>query len=133
MIDALIAGKLHGQPAQRTSKAGKPFAIAKVRVATGENESIFVSVIAFDHDPVTGLLALGNGDSVSLAGTLKPGIWTDRDGNTKPSLDLTAHAVLTSYHVQRKRKAVAGGGQGDRSSRPPVSEPDGYQGDDLNF
>ena len=23
MIDALIAGKIHGQPAQRTSKAGK--------------------------------------------------------------------------------------------------------------
>ena len=29
MIDALIAGKLFGQPAQRTSKAGKPFAVAR--------------------------------------------------------------------------------------------------------
>ena len=28
MIDALIAGKLYGQPAERTSKTGKPFAVA---------------------------------------------------------------------------------------------------------
>ena len=33
MSDALIAEKLYGQPAERTSKAGKPFVVAKVRQA----------------------------------------------------------------------------------------------------
>ena len=35
MIDALIAGRLHGQPTARTGKSGKPFAVAKVRAAAG--------------------------------------------------------------------------------------------------
>ena len=106
MIDALIAGRLHGQPTARTGKSGKPFAVAKVRAAAGDGESLFVSVIAFDEAPCKALLALSDGDSVALSGSLTPKVWTDRDGNTRPSLDLVAHQVLTSYHVTRKRAAV---------------------------
>lgn len=36
MIDALIAGRVYGTPAERTSKTGKPFAVAKVRAAAGD-------------------------------------------------------------------------------------------------
>lgn len=108
MIDALIAGKLHGQPAQRTSKTGKPFAVAKVRVAAGDGESTFISVIAFDAAPCTALLALADGDSVALSGSLSQKMWTDKEGNTRPSLDLVAYQVLTAYHVTRKRSAMQG-------------------------
>ena len=108
MIDALIAGRLHGQPTQRTSKTGKPFAVAKVRVAAGDGESTFISVIAFDDAPCAALLALGDGDSVAMSGSLTPKVWTDKEGNTRPSLDLVAHQVLTSYHVTRKRVAMQG-------------------------
>ena len=134
MIDALLAGKIHGQPAQRTSKAGRPFAVCKVRVATGAEDSIFVSVIAFDSDPVNAILALNQGDSVALSGSIKPGVWTDRDGNTKPSLDMTAHQVLTAYHVTRKRRAVAKdeapASKAPQTAAMPV-QPD--FDDDLNF
>ena len=106
MIDALIAGKLYGQPKQMTSKAGKPFATAKMRAAAGDGEALFVNVIAFDPDTVAALLALGDGDSVALAGSLTPKVWTDRDGNHRPAVDLVAHQVLTPYHITRKRKAV---------------------------
>lgn len=106
MIDALIAGKVYGQPKQMTSKAGKPFATAKVRAAAGEGEALFVNVISFDADTVAALLALGDGDSVALAGSLTPKVWTDREGNHRPAVDLVAHQVLTTYHVTRKRKAV---------------------------
>ena len=106
MIDALIAGKVHGTPTQRTGKSGKPFALAKVRTPTTEGESVFVSVIAFDDAPCNALLALSDGDSVALSGTLTPKTWTDREGNTRPALDMVAHQVLTSYHVTRKRAAV---------------------------
>ena len=66
----------------------------------------FVSVIAFDDAPCKALLALSDGDSVALSGSLTPKVWTDREGNTRPALDLVAHQVLTSYHVTRKRAAV---------------------------
>lgn len=106
MIDGLVGGKLYGQPTERTSKTGKPFAIAKVRAAAGDGESLFVNVIAFDNEPVAALLGLGDGDSVALAGSLTPKVWTDKEGNTRPSLDMVAHQVLTAYHVTRKRKAM---------------------------
>ena len=106
MIDGLIAGKLYGKPTERTSKTGKPFVVAKVRAATGEGESMFINVIAFDTAPCTALLALGDGDSVALSGSLTPKTWTDKEGNTRPSLDLVAHQVLTTYHVTRKRTAM---------------------------
>ena len=109
MIDALVAGRLHGQPTQRTSKTGKPFAVAKVRVAAGAGESTFISVIAFDDAPCTALLALGDGDSVAMSGTLTPKVWTDKDGNARPALDLVAHQVLSAYHVTRKRTAMQAG------------------------
>lgn len=106
MIDALIAGKLYGQPTERTSKTGKPFAVAKVRAISGDGESIFINVIAFDLAPCTALLALADGDSVALSGAITPKVWIDKEGSARPALDLVAHQVLTAYHVSRKRKAM---------------------------
>jgi hypothetical protein len=34
--------------------------------------------------------------------------YTSKNGEVLPSLDLTEHAVLTEYHVTRKRQAVKG-------------------------
>ena len=72
MIDGLVAGKLYGQPCERTDKSGNPFTIAKVRAATSDGEGLFVNVIAFDAEPCTALLALDDGDSIALAGSLTP-------------------------------------------------------------
>ena len=116
MIDALIAGKVFGTPTERTGKSGKPFAVAKVRVTAGDGESLFVSVIAFDAAPCAALLALGDGDSVALSGSLTPKVWTDKEGATRPGLDLVAHQVLTAYSVTRKRRATEG-------STPPAPAP----------
>lgn len=109
MMDALIGGKVFGQTARRTSKSGKPFVTCKVRVATGgEGESLFASVIAFDAQPCRALLELGDGDSVALSGTLTPKVWTDKQGQARPAIDVVAHQVLTAYHVTKKRKAMEG-------------------------
>jgi single-stranded DNA-binding protein len=106
MIDALIAGRLFGAPASRTSKTGKSFSTAKVRAPTRDGEALFVNVIAFDRAAVIALLALHDGDSVAISGELSIGIYTAKDGTTRPSLDVVAHVVTTEYHVARKRKAV---------------------------
>lgn len=104
MIDALVAGRLYGKPTARTAKNGNAFATAKVRAAAGNGEVVFVNVIAFAEGPVTALLAVADGDSVSLTGELTPKVWTDKNDEARPALDLVAHGVLTAYHVTRRRQ-----------------------------
>ncbi|WP_371142188.1 single-stranded DNA-binding protein [Burkholderia cepacia] len=113
MIDGLVSGKLYGQPAERVGASGRSFVTAKVRAAVSDGEALFVNVIAFSDDVKVALLALDDGDSVALAGTLTPKVWTDRNGDAKPALDMVAHAVMTAYHVKRKRAAVQGANDGD--------------------
>ena len=122
MIDALIQGKIHGTPTQRTGKSGKPFALAKMRVPTTEGESVFVSVIAFDDGPVAALLALKEGDSVAVTGSLKVGTWLDKEGNHRPALDVVAQQVMTLYQVRHKRAATQEGGY-----RPEQAQPQGQR------
>ena len=111
MIDALIQGKLHTKAQQRTGKAGRPFVTAKVTTMAKDGNAQFVNVIAFAPDACNALLALGAGDAVALAGELATSIYTGKDGAPRINLDLTAHAVLTAYHVTRKRRAVQPQGQ----------------------
>jgi single-stranded DNA-binding protein len=108
MIDGLIGGKLHGKPAQRVGQSGKAFITATVRTPTANGDALFVNVIAFAQDVGAALLALDDGDSVSISGALTPKAWTDRNGEVKPAMDMVAHALLTTYHVTRKRQAVSG-------------------------
>lgn len=119
MIEGLVAGKLYGQPEQRTGKSGKPFTVAKVRAAVGGGDALFVNVVAFEPGAQAALLALGDGDAVTLAGALTPKVWTDREGTARPALDLVAAQVLTAYYLKRKREAVAAAGEQPRQDPPP--------------
>lgn len=118
MIESLLSGKLYGQATQKTSRNGKQFTIAKVRVHTTGDETIFCNVIAFSDPAQAALLALGDGDAVALAGTLKPGVWVDRQGLARPTLDMVAAQVLTAYHLKRRRAAVA------QDEHPPSRQPE---------
>ena len=124
-IEALILGKLHQKAEYRSSKTGRPFVIAKVRAAAGDGESVFVNVIAFADTASAALLSLDAGDSVALAGTLKPGAWTDREGNARPSLDMVAAQVLTVYALKKKREA-----SGQAAARTAATSP-APAGDDF--
>ena len=146
MIDALIQGKLIKAPESRTTKTGKPMASARLRVATADPAaSVLCGVVAFDPEAVAALLALGESDAVSVAGPLKVGTWTDKEGNARPSLDLVADRVLSVYAI-RKQRAAAGGGQppqrGSSTEKPShaawkarqVNRPADFAGaDDLDF
>ncbi|CAM3508048.1 single-stranded DNA-binding protein [Polaromonas hydrogenivorans] len=132
MIEALVAGKLHGQPAQKISKTGKPFVVAKVRAHAGDAD-VFVNVIAFSQAACEALLALGEGDAVALAGSLVPKAWTDREGIARPALDLVASQVLSAYHVMRKRKAVEGRPPGPSEPQPPSRHDELDDGAPLDF
>lgn len=108
MIDGLVCGKLNGAAKEHLSKTGKRFATAKLRTPLADGDSIFVSVIAFSETVVDGLMALGDGDSVALSGALTPKVWQPANGEARPALDMVAHALVTAYHVQRKRQQVQG-------------------------
>lgn len=106
MIDALISGKLHGTPERRTGRNEKTFAIAKVRASTASGDVLFINCIAFASVVVDALLALDDGDSIALAGELTPKAWIDRNGEVRISADMVVHSVVTTYHIQRKRRAM---------------------------
>jgi hypothetical protein len=96
MIDGLVAGRLYGETEQRTDKAGKTFTLAKVRASTADGELLFVNVIAFDAAVCAEMRAMQDGDSVALSGSLSPRVWTDKQGNARPALDMVAHRVIVS-------------------------------------
>lgn len=95
MINGLVAGRLFGEAEQRIDKASKPFTVAKVRAATADGETLFVNVIAFESAICDALGSLRDGDSLALTGSLTPRVWTDKQGNTRPALDMVAYRLLT--------------------------------------
>jgi single-stranded DNA-binding protein len=110
MIDGLIAGRLLGEASRRTDKMGHSFIVARVLARNKADEEFIVNVIAFDDAACAALLALGDGEALTLSGSLTPRVWTDKQGNTRPSLDMVAAQVLTAYHVNRKQAAMGGSG-----------------------
>ncbi|RTZ47846.1 single-stranded DNA-binding protein [Candidimonas sp. SYP-B2681] len=108
MIDALTAGRLYGAAKQGTGKTGETYTTAKVKVAAGNGDTLLCNVIAFDEKVQEQLLALDDGDSVAMSGSLTPKVYQDKTGDTRPTIDLVCHAVMTPYHVQRKRQAMLG-------------------------
>lgn len=101
MIDGLIAGHLVGLAETRQGKNGSNFVLAKVKATAGDGESLIVNVIAFATEAGAALMALDDGDALTLAGALTPKVWTDKQGNTRPALDMVATQVLTAYHAAK--------------------------------
>lgn len=116
MIEGLIAGVLVGLAETRQGKNGTTFALAKVKATAGDGESLMVNVIAFTTEASAALTALDDGDAVSLAGALTPKVWTDKQGNTRPALDMVATQVLTAYHATRKQQALQDPTHTDKAS-----------------
>jgi single-stranded DNA-binding protein len=118
MIDALIQGRLFGKPQSRTSKNNNKFVTAKMRIPMQDGAPAFANIIAFRDSVTAALLALDDGSSLCVSGELKISTYTAKDGTTRPSLDITAHEILTEFHVTRRRKAMAK--DGATESEPPA-------------
>jgi single-stranded DNA-binding protein len=116
VISALISGRSFGAPQERTARNGNTYVTAKVRTPMSNGECAFVNVIVFSDTARAALLALQEGDAVAMTGDLRVSTYIDKTGIAKPSLDLVAHAVLTEYHVRRKREAMHGRRDGPRDA-----------------
>ena len=97
MIDGLVSGRMNGLAEMREGKNETRFAVAKVRAEGGDGQAVVVNVIAFAPMACDALLALQDGDAVSLAGSLSPKVWSDKQGNAKPALDMVANRVLSVH------------------------------------
>lgn len=95
MIEGLVAGNIWGEPEQRAGKNNSLFVLAKVRAQGSQPELVIVNVIAFDHAACQALLELHDGDAVSLAGSLLPKVWIDKQGVSRAALDMIAGRVLS--------------------------------------
>ena len=101
MIDALISGRIYGRADERSGQSGSLYVTCKVRATTDEGDTLICNVIAFKDTVRNALLALEDGESIALSGALTPKVWTDKQGNVRPAVDLIAHAIL-SAHLSRR-------------------------------
>ncbi len=97
MIDAIVAGRLYGAPKEGEGKSGNVYTVAKVKVTAGNGETYLCNVIAFEDHVQEALLALDDGDSVALSGSLTPKVYHEKNGDARPAMDLVCHKVLTAY------------------------------------
>lgn len=106
-LDILAMGRLVQPATAGTSKNGKPYARARLRVATDDSESVLVSLVAFKPEACAALLALGAGDAVAVAGRAKLSAWADRvSGEPRAGADVVVEAVLSAYQIDKRRKVV---------------------------
>lgn len=94
MIEGLVAGHVWGEAEKRVGKNNSIFVVAKVRAQATQPELVIVNVIAFDTLACKALLALRDGDAVSLSGSLLPKVWIDKQGVSRAALDMIASRVL---------------------------------------
>ena len=95
MINALVMGTLMGEAEAREGKNGTTFVVAKVKAPCAEGETVIVNVIAFDADTCKALMALEDGDALAMSGSITPKVWSDKQGNTRPALDMVVAKLLT--------------------------------------
>lgn len=104
-LTVLCTGRMLADPELRTTNSGRPYTRARVVAGTDGGDTQLVTVIAFGHigDQVA---ELGKGDTVAVTGRARLEAWTHRDGEPQIGLTLKADALLTQYHVRRRRKAM---------------------------
>ncbi|MCO5099220.1 MAG: single-stranded DNA-binding protein [Rhodocyclaceae bacterium] len=111
MIGALVSGTLVADPVERSTREGKPFTTATLRVPAGE-DAIFIGVAAFDPVAAGRLAQMRKGGMAAAAGLLEQTTWTGKDGAERTGWRLTASEILTAYAATRKRRSAEEGGDG---------------------
>jgi single-stranded DNA-binding protein len=102
----LVSGALSRAPELKTSKSGKAYVTATVKVAA-DGAAEFWSILAFSESAQAELLRLGEGDKISVQGTFKVDLYTARDGQTRINRTMFADHVLALRQPPRERKPKA--------------------------
>lgn len=102
MLISNIYGRLAADPTEKTTRTGKPMALASVavdvtgqRAEDGDSETLWVSLMAFGHQ-CEALLRAEKGQMVAAIGKLTRGRYTGKDGTERESWTLLAESVITA-------------------------------------
>jgi single-stranded DNA-binding protein len=104
-VAVLITGSLSRPPALKTSKAGKPYVVATLKVAA-DNAIDFWTVLAFSESAQAELMRLDEGDKIAAQGSLKVETYVGKDGSTKISRTVLADHVLALKPKPRAPKSA---------------------------
>ncbi|MFO1102480.1 MAG: single-stranded DNA-binding protein [Methylocystis sp.] len=104
----LIQGALYRTPERKTSRAGKSYVSATIRVRDGEG-SQFWRVTIFSESASEEIMRLSEGDAVSVQGAMRAELYRPDDGEPRLSFSLVADRVLALQQPPRKpEKQLAG-------------------------
>ena len=101
---SLVNGALFKAPQTKTSKAGRPYAIATIREGTGERVRWWKAFV-FNEFAIEEILRLGDGDPIAVSGEFDCELWTpEGGGESRLSWKITADAVLSTRAKPKKAK-----------------------------
>lgn len=104
MITANISGRLAFDPREITTKTGKPMTSARVACDDGQDNTIWIDLVAFDNNAVW-LARCRKSDRVVALGTLKLNKWTDQHtSEDREVLQLLVDNMLTNKPKPRQEK-----------------------------
>ena len=101
---AIVIGTLSRAPEVKTSKAGKAYTAASIKVMAGDKPEYW-SIMAFSEAVQAELARLKEGDTISVQGAFKVENYAARDGQTKLSRTLFADLVLALRQPPRERQS----------------------------
>ena len=104
MIFALVTGAIFRDPETKISKAGKPYVVATI-VSKEGGKSAFANLVVFSDSAKEAILALGEGDALSVQGKATIGVY-EKNGEHRPSLSLVAGHVLALRQPPASRSAM---------------------------
>lgn len=121
-------GRLTKKPELRETTSGAKVttvAIASSRRGS-DDDPIYVELVLWDAHAAFAAQHLVKGQAVTFTGRLEPREWTDRDGNTRTSIEV--HAVELEYGAKPRSTTTPDPAEGSRrnqrlGSGPPGSGP----------
>jgi hypothetical protein len=119
-LDILASGSLIRDPKVKLSQKGTAYTVALLSAAVEGEDRQIINVIAFGSAGEK-LAMYKQGDSISVTGPAKVGIY-EKDGETKPSVSITANGILTAYDARKRR------GDTDGKEKPKAQQSGGGQG-----
>jgi single-strand DNA-binding protein len=131
-IEAAFFGALGRDAEAKTSKAGKPYLRAGVRVGDGEAAQ-WVNVTAFDEKAIAAADKFVKGARVYVEGRLTLDEWTAQDGTKRTSFScLSWHCRLAEIGRNKPKRQRTGSGEQSNSHATPA-QASGELDDEIPF
>lgn len=106
---ALVSGTLFRAPESKTSKGGKNYAVATIKTRADDNRSEFWRVTVFSESAIDTLMTLGEGDALSVQGSMKAELYEAEGKPPRVSMSVIADTVQPLRASRKKGGAKAAG------------------------